>query len=196
MKILRLIIIINLIFMLNCEKDNGTEPSGDAALITEGGWVSFQYKGYQAALDKFEEAISIDANYADAYNGAGWANARLSNLTDAISNFNQAISLNSTFVDALAGIAFAYNAQKMYEQSNSSAIAALNSNSNWIFSRDTNVDYNDLYLVIAANYFALGNLTNALEYVQKIDPSFNVDVSTYDGKAELAEKIENLRSEI
>jgi tetratricopeptide (TPR) repeat protein len=182
------------LFAINCELQNGTMPidKNVEELVNEG-WDQFKSGNYQLALEKFQDAIAGDNNYAEAYNAAGWSNARLTRLSDAVSYFIQSIAKNSSLVDAHAGLAFVYNAQKEYQLAISSANKSLSLSSNWLFSHDGSISYKDLHLILAASYFALGNFSQSLAQVQKLNSSFTADINTYEGKSALAEEIERLR---
>lgn len=195
MKIIKYFLYFLLLtFIFKCGEDNGFKPPAkEAEQLTNEGWDRFEYKGYDNALAKFKEAIAKDKNYAEAYNGAGWASARLTNLSDAVSYFTQCISLSSTHVDAHAGLAFVYNAEKEYQSSVSAAITALSIDSSWLFAHDQTINYQDLHLILAECYFALGNFSDSLAQVQILNPSFTADVGTFEGRSALAEEIERLR---
>jgi len=183
-----------ILLVLNCELENGVNPPDKQVedLVNEA-WEQFEDGSYQFALEKFEAAISRDNNYAEAYNGAGWSSARLTNLTNAVSHFTQCITLNSSHVAAQAGLAFVYNAQKEYQAAISAANTALSVSSNWLFTHDQTLNYKDLHLILAHCYFALGNFSQSLTHVQKLNPSFTADINTYEGRSALAEEIERLR---
>ncbi|MBL7093383.1 hypothetical protein ISS22_05360 [candidate division KSB1 bacterium] len=184
-----------ILLMAGCDVDNGTTPTENynAQELTELGWDRFGTKDYQIALDKFEEAISKDANYVEAYCGAGWASARLKNLANSISYFSSCISLNSSYEDGHAGSAFVYNAGKNYLSSITSAISALDQNTTWAFLHDETLNYKDLHLLLAENYFALLNFNDCLTQVKILNSSFTADITTYDGRVALAAEIERLR---
>ncbi len=196
MKFLRFT-FIGLIVLLTfgCDTNNGTTPSEDytAQELIELGWDRFGTVDYQSSLEKFQGAISKDANNAEAFCGAGWASARLKDLANSINYFSSCISLNSSFVDANAGLAFVYNAGKSYQLSNISAIEALNQNATWTFLHDETLSYKDLHLLLAENYFALLNFGDSLAQIKILNPSFTADITTYDGKTALAAEIERLR---
>jgi tetratricopeptide (TPR) repeat protein len=182
------------LLIINCELQDGiTPPDENVEELVNEGWEQFKSGNYQLALETFQDAIARDNNYAEAYNGAGWASARLTNLSNAVSYFTQCISLNASLVTAHAGLAFVYNAQKEYESAINSANKALSLRSNWLFTYDESIGYKDLHLILAASYFALGNFSQSLAQVQKLNPSFTADFNTYEGKSALAEEIERLR---
>jgi tetratricopeptide (TPR) repeat protein len=182
------------LLIINCELQDGiTPPDENVEELVNEGWEQFKSGNYQLALETFQDAIARDNNYAEAYNGAGWASARLTNLSNAVSYFTQCISLNASLVTAHAGLAFVYNAQKEYASAINSANKALSLRSNWLFTYDESIGYKDLHLILAASYFALGNFSQSLAQVQKLNPSFTADFNTYEGKSALAEEIERLR---
>ncbi len=201
MKISKYVTILMIAFLVaSCGEDNGFTPvTKEVKDLVEDGWETFGYSvlgagtlGYQNALEIFNEAISKDSTYAEAYNGAGWASARLARLSDAIQYFQDGINLNANLIDAIAGLAFTYNAQKSYAASNTQAISAINQNNQWQFSYDQSVNYKDLYVILAENYFALKNYSQSLYYVKLLNPGFSADVNTIAGKSLLAEEIERL----
>ena len=182
------------LLMAGCETENGTMPTEyTAEELTEQGWDLFGTVDYQSALEKFEEALSKETNYVEAYCGAGWATARLTDLASSVSYFTSCISLNSSYVDGHAGLAFVYNAQKNYLSAITSANSALSQNSAWFFLHDETLNYKDLHLLLAECYFALLNFENCLAQVKILNTSFTADITTYDGRAALAAEIERLR---
>ena len=201
MKIIKYFIILLIAFLVaSCGEDNGFTPtSKEVQDLVDEGWENFGYSvqgagtlGYEAALETFTEAISKDGTFADAYNGAGWSSARLARLSDAIQYFEKCLQQNENMTDAISGLAFVYNAQKSYSASNSQANSALSKDNQWQFSYDQSVNYKDLYLIMAENYFALKNYSQSLSYVKLLNPDFTADVTTITGKSELAEEIERL----
>lgn len=186
--------LLLILLLLNCELENGVNlPDKQVEELVNEGWEQFEDGSYQLALEKFEAAAARDNNYAEAYNGAGWASARLTSLINAVSHFTQCITLNSSNVAAQAGLAFVYNAQKEYQAAINSANKALSLNSSWLFTHDKTIGYKDLHLILASCYFALGNFNQSLAQVQTLNPLFNADIDTYEGKSALAEEIERLR---
>ena len=189
------------IAITGCQKDTTGTPNKTAAQYTADGWGASSGASYQAALTSFNSAISEDGNYVDAYNGAGWANAKLNLPSSAVSNFTNGLTKDTNAPDSLsvemnAGLAFAYNAQKNYTQSISSALSVLGSNSNWAFVHNASINAAELHLLLAEDYFAQSSpdYVSSLHQVQIIDPAFAADVSTVAGQTALAGEIEQLRS--
>ncbi|MBD3288090.1 hypothetical protein GF337_04745, partial [candidate division KSB1 bacterium] len=142
-----------------CGDDNGfTPPTKELQDLVNDGWETFGYSvagagtiGYENALEIFEDVISQDSSFAEAYNGAGWSSARLTRLNDAISFFQKGIVRDANLIDANAGLAFIYNAQKSYAASNNQAQSVINKNDEWQFGYDQSVNYRDLYIIMAEN---------------------------------------------
>ncbi len=194
---LLLLVSISLAFFA-CETSNGTDPDLTADELTQQGWDKFETGDYSEALDNFEKAIEKDNQFTDAHNGAGWASGRLTLLSDGASFFNNCLSLEPNYTDAIAGLAFIKNAQKEYQQAINMANNLLSVDDQWVFGHDTDINYRDLHLVLAECYFAILDFQNALNQVQKLDPSFgaDLDLSTYEGRAALAAKIERLKGSV
>ncbi|NJK51374.1 tetratricopeptide repeat protein [Candidatus Gracilibacteria bacterium] len=85
-------------------------PSPTVSSVPETSISHFLKKGnakadegdYQGAIDYYDQAISLNPEYALAYNNRGFAYWNLKEYQKAISNYNKAISLNSEY-------ALAYN---------------------------------------------------------------------------------------
>ncbi len=180
------------IFLSSC---GGTDEADTAYqdLVTQG-WVFFSDAQYDSALSKFTEARDYNLEPSEAYNGRGWCYMKLDNLSSASSEFQAASAALDPTVEIYAGWAFTLNAQKLYTESNAQASEALLQSPNWIFPYGLNLSSDHLHLLKAINYFALGNYSASLNEVKILEPSFNADVSNSDGQAQLADKIEQLKS--
>jgi len=174
--------------------DSGTTPpSQTAGDLTSKGWKAYSAKSYTTALSDFSQALALDNSYSDAYNGEGWSYARLGNPDSALTAFTAGRSRDAASADMRAGAAFVYNALKSYTLSLEQDTALLRISPSWKFSHDTAVNYLDLHLLAAENYFALENFTASLAEVQFLNPSFgNPDVNTIAGQILLAREIERL----
>ena len=196
-----LIVLCCLVAITGCQKDTTGTQNKTAAQLTADGWSAFSGGNYQSALTNFNNALGEDGNYVDAYNGAGWANAKLNAPQSAVTDFTNGLLKDTNAPDSLsmemnAGLAFAYNAQKNYTQSITSALSVLGSNPNWAFVHHSAINAAELHLLLAEDYFAQSSpdYVSSLHQVQIIDPAFTADVSTVAGQTELAGEIEQLRS--
>ncbi|NER36118.1 MAG: serine protease [Oscillatoria sp. SIO1A7] len=71
---------------------------------------------YERAIEYFNKAISLNPNYADAYNDRGRAYRRRGSHERAIENFERAISLNPNHAEAYNNRGFAYSDLRSYER--------------------------------------------------------------------------------
>lgn len=188
------IIIFSIIF-ISCDKNTEPEEKTAVKLLAEG-WQAYQGKDYQLAQTRFSEALTKDANLVDAINGLGWTNIKLNRLDSAVSKFLFGLSKDTTNLEMKAGLAFVYNAQKNYSSSNELSLALLQLNPTWSFSKDTSINYKDIQLLAAKNFFALANYSSSLAYVKLLNPQFNEDVSTVAGQTALGKEIEILSASV
>ena len=190
--ILIILTISSLQFLSSCSDTTKTDEKS-AEEIVQLGWDNFSKGEYTDAKYYFQMAIGMDNSLADAYNGLGWTMAKLDSIDVSIENFLiclEKTSNDNIILEANAGLAFDYNVQDNHQQC---IDHAENIESGWIFSHNTNIDCNDITLLMAISYYALGNFEQSLAKVQILDTGFDADVTTPQGRAELAEKIEELK---
>jgi tetratricopeptide (TPR) repeat protein len=194
-----LLLVAPIAFLLSSCSGGGTsepppvQPPTAAQLIAQG-WQAFAARNYQDASAKFHSAIQRDATLPDAYNGAGWSEARLNHVDTALTWLAQGRQRDTNNVDLVAGLSVVQNARKQYLLSLDLGISALGKNPNWVFSRDTSVTSADVRMVLAEDYFALGDFASSLVIVRVYNPSFSPDVTTTEGQTALAVEIERLRN--
>ena len=178
--------------VVSCGKSpTGTEGKSAEELLKEG-WTAFEAGKYKEAVEKFEGVVEKDASLWDGYNGLGWSKGRLGETGDAVTAFLNALGGNEGLLSARAGLAFAYNAQGKYEKSNEQAEEVLEANGEWAFAHDSRVDWRDLVVLEAENWFALGEYGKSLAAVRRLNEDFTVEVGTVEGQAALAAEIERL----
>ncbi len=175
--------------------DEGTSKTSSPSdkEVLDFGWNNFVAGDYSAAKDNFNELITREALLADAHSGLGWSNTFLDLLQNAADEFNFALNTqpsDSLKNDIYAGLSFVYDALNYPQECIS---ATDNVATNWQFAYKADLDFNDIILLRAINYYALGEFDNSLIEVQRLDQSFNTDVSTVEGRAALANKIEALK---
>ena len=159
----------------------------DTCSIIGDAWQSFEAKQYVTAHQLFVSVAHIDPE--NAYTGLGWTTIKMDSLASAKRYFS--IIANDSVIDAYAGQAIVDESQKAYSSMISNSDFVLRKNPNWVFYHDQTICYKALILKRASSYFALGNYGSSLTEVQKLDPSFNVDVATSAGQASLAAKIDS-----
>lgn len=196
-KTLFLIIILAVLLLVNCSKsENSTgnpfDSYSDEELL-EAGWEEFRNDMYLSATDYFFEIINRDKFLANANTGLGWSFMMFDSLNYVEDYFTEAKqnSPNDSLLDDInAGLTFYYEAITDYEQvlSVSDSIGA-----EWVFDYNDNLAYLQIIVSRAASCYALSDFEGSLNEIQKILPDFNVDVTTVEGRMQLADKIEELR---
>jgi len=171
-------------------------PQKTAGQLTTQGWSAYSAKNYTDASAHFAEALTLDANFADAYNGAGWSNAKLNAMSAAETSFTTGLTKDPTNVQIKAGLAFVYSVQKEYALSIQRGNEVLAADSGWSFSRDLSIGAADIHLMLAEDYFAQGDFSASLQQVQRLNALFNANVTTPSGRAALSAEIERLRATV
>lgn len=196
--------VLCLIVAFGCGGDGGGGPSDTAASLTAAGWALFEQGEYEAAIEKFNEAIDLDATYADAYNGLGWSNAKLDLLTLALHNFGLCIINDNSLADPYAGCtpvyrdyefpaaAFAEDTTAHFDSALASAQQALSRDAGYEFSHDQSFDYQDLHLIMAQSYFGKGDFLSAKAEVELLGYEGTLDPESPTWPQELADAIEEL----
>ena len=185
-------ILILLTLTVGCRKK--LFPATDD--YSEYGWTVITDGDYTKALSQFQEALTLDPQNVDAYNGLGWIFAKTAEPDSAINYFTLGLGLalpgSQVQLELYTGRAYSYHAKSQYLSSIDDCNEVLATDSSFIFSRDSSVTANTVATLLAASYFGVGDYTNALLAVQVVDASFLVDVNTESGVAQLAAKIEAL----
>ena len=146
------------------------------------GTSAFDTGDFATALSKFNLAKNQNSDSSSVYHWLGWANFKLDNLADAKSAFATALTKANPSEDAYAGFSFVLNAQKEYENSNTNLnILFADLDSDWVFAHGLNLGMDHLRLLYAQNYFALGDFSQSLSWVQAVDSGFSANVNTSEG---------------
>jgi tetratricopeptide (TPR) repeat protein len=189
--ILPLMLLCAIAVLVGCSL-GGSEDGETPGSLAGQGWSAFEAGYYARARDRFEDALDLDAHWADAYNGLGWSLAKLDDLDGAVENFDAALDEDESLRDPLAGKAIVCVDSDQSEEAVSAAVALLAADAGYVFSHDPSVSAADIRMVKAKAHCNLGQFAEALHEVQEIEPSFYVNVSTADGRRVLLEKIEEL----
>ena len=72
----------------------------DKTLINSKGWALLGADEPDQAIEAFEEAISMDQNYAEAWNNRGLGYSRKENFAEAFDSFERALAIAPDFADA------------------------------------------------------------------------------------------------
>jgi outer membrane protein assembly factor BamD (BamD/ComL family) len=174
--------------------DNGTKITAEQ--LTNQGWGKFTAGDYTGASLDFKAANGLDPTYEAAYLGLGWAELKKSSAGLAESAFKtylQKTSNSEGITATIAGLALAYHAQDKFQDAIDQAEDLLTSSPNWEFSRDASTNHLDIALVMAQSYYEIGEFQSSLDVVrQYFDAGFSVDLTTDDGRKQLADKLESL----
>ncbi len=178
--------------------------------MAEYGWVLYKTKDFLNSNTWFQDAVTNDKNWKDAYNGLGWTYAKLMVLDSSIANYQTGLgkkqdAWNPTDIhsEILAGLTFAYHAQGKDKKTVEFGRTFLDSTvkpltSGWIFSHDSLLNYLDVRITLAASYFALGKFDSTILQMTVILDSLNsselpITDTTLIGRIEMAKQIMTLQ---
>jgi tetratricopeptide (TPR) repeat protein len=189
------ILICSVLLLCGCGKEK--KSTGITAQeLTNQGWGKFTAGDYTGASLDFKAATGLDPTYEDAYLGLGWAELKKNSAGLAESAFKTYLLKTSSSegaTAATAGLALACHAQDKFQDAIDKADELLSSSPSWQFSRDASIDYLDVALIMAQSYYELGEYQSCLDVVkQYFDASFNPDLTTDQGRNQLAAKLESL----
>ncbi len=197
-KLLTLVILIAaLALSLGCSSSDDPPPPPtpptDAEVLASG-WSAFASADYAEAESQFRELLGRGQLLAEAHDGLGWTFARQNEADSTLTHFNAALDAGAADLDiadqTYAGLAFGLHASQDFTDC---LTAASQITGGWVFEHDNGLDRDDVTLLEAMAHYALGQFEEALTKVQELDSSFDADVSTVDGRAALAARIESLQ---
>jgi hypothetical protein len=142
---------------IGCEATPVTTPTSQQE-FTEAGWQAWAGMHYTNAHEMFGNAYKMDDTYADAYNGDAWTYFREEDLQAAFNKFMKAQYLDNTLMDSFVGNSAVllymgyFNDSALY-----GTYVSDYAGDNYTFQRDTKVTSFDVYMVLALDYFGLGN---------------------------------------
>lgn len=85
------------------------EATGNAKTFFNLGKTHLKLQLYDEAVRAFKQAVQINADYAEAYNGLGDAYLYSGKPQEALSAYSQAIKINPSFAEAYNGLGIAYS---------------------------------------------------------------------------------------
>jgi len=187
--------LILLTFTLGCR--DKIDPEADD--FVEYGWTLYGERDFQGALTEFQEGLDMDSLYIDGYNGSGWCYVEFNSPDTAIDYFSEGldfITVDSSQVrfEMLAGLALSYHVTGDYPRAIERGTELSTFRPVFEFTHDWRINYADIIVLVAASHYAEGSFSDALTWVQKLDEDFVVDITTYEGRADLIKKIEALQN--
>ena len=203
-----IILILVSLLLISCDLFNGKDDRNldgyTSTQLQTMGWEAYQNRRWNDA-ERYFSALTLRADdYLVGHYGLGWTHLRRHRYLNARNEFNRffTLDINNTFAPAdsvtrnvRAGQTFVFsalhdNAQVLIV---SQTFAASNpANNNWSFRFEREIDINDIRLLRASSQFLLGQFQAALETVRMVDPSFEANVSTVEGRLMLQIRIEEL----
>lgn len=188
MKQLKLI-LLTLVFILACD-ETSTDPDLNDKLAQ--GWTAFENHDYGAAQAFFAEAFEIDDTATEGIIGLGLSYAKLGELDSALFYTNVGIAVTDTIADWYAAKGFILNAKSDFVSSNTQLAIVSDITTGWSFDRGLNLNMDNIYATRAVNYFQLNDVSNAINMIRMVDPSFSASASDED----VAEKIQELNTSL
>ncbi len=92
------------------------QTAGDASQLVQEGWQLWQERKLAEATAKFQEAVKLAPDDANAWNGLGWATFNSGKSQEAEKAFQKAISLEPAQPGALNGLGQIYLSQRKYDE--------------------------------------------------------------------------------
>jgi RNA polymerase sigma factor (sigma-70 family) len=90
--------------------------SADADALRQQGWQLYQKLQTSDAADKFQQAIQIDPQVADAWSGLGWSQFMLGQADKAEAAFNRAIALDPNYPPSLNGLGWVFFGRNQFDK--------------------------------------------------------------------------------
>lgn len=97
---------------------------GDASLLARQGWELWQRGQMIEAAAKFDQAVKLAPDNANAWNGLGWASFNSGDQPTAEKAFQRVIQLNPVHAGGLNGLGQLYLAQRKYDQAETYLVKA------------------------------------------------------------------------
>lgn len=171
-------------------------PPADAYHITAAeGWLQFELGHYDNAIGFFDEASEMEPMLSQAYLGLGWCYAMLDQMEASLSNIELTIVRDPESPDGHAARAFVYLARDEYETAAEAASEAVSlGGEEYVFSQIPEVRTENLRLLMAESYYAVGQYADAQAQVDILKPDNNLNQDSRTYKRDLLLEIEGLGS--
>ena len=165
--------------------------SGSAENLSFEGWSDYVKGDYAKSEQVFLDALSLDPQSTEAYNGLGWLKfqmagqeenreSRAAILAASRTNFQKATAASPDNVDAWVGLSGLELHLGNWTDARDAANRALSIDPNF-FSQHDNIDFKDVHLILAQAYFYLGAFVhtpdtadpnNSLHHINAVAPGY------------------------
>jgi len=164
--------------------------------------------GDTVAMQAAAEDIAQQLGYIlECLTGLGWVTIEYAQFDQSAFVFSTAMVIDPEHVDAIAGYAFSSQIEGDWNLSNELITKSLDIDETWEFQHNHNIDYLDLRIMRAENYFFLADFNASLAEAIDIatDPAVNYspvpdpddfNLATIEGRAALIELIDALNDMI
>jgi len=163
---------------------------------SEYGWDYYMAGDYVEARRWFMESVTDRPGYSDGWNGSGWTLGKMDSVANSLNYFRQGLYVTDTleieYPQILAGMTFAFHALGQWDSCLSRGYELLDRDSTWVFNRYSGLTHESIRISMASAVFNKGDFEQALAILQYLDTTFQPDLSTQLGIAQLAAKIEEL----
>lgn len=181
-KLMLLVAAAAIILSVGCEDEEGITLWSQAQWTAEG-WACWRAADYDAAITAFGNALKVDPYYAEAHGGLGWTYMRMHEMEEAADVFEDAVLVSEqagTKLDVkqliFMGAATAYESIDEYGLSAERGRYMVNSldGENFAFKQavpdgqPATITGYDLYIVLALDYYGLGNADNCVWAINKM----------------------------
>lgn len=181
-KLLLLVAAAAIVLSVGCDDDEGIQIWSQAQWTAEG-WACWRNADYDGAITAFGNALKVDPYYAEAHAGLGWTYVRMHTMEDAADVFEDAVMVAEQAGTAVEvkhviymGAATAYESIDEYGLSAKRGRYMLNNLNGDAFKfiqavpPDTKatVTVYDLYIVLALDYYGLGDADNCVWAINKM----------------------------
>jgi tetratricopeptide (TPR) repeat protein len=104
----------------------------DPNQLTNQGWQLWQHQQYADAADAFSQAVKINPQLANAWNGLGWSRLNSGDSDGALAAFQEVLALEPTHPAALNGVGQIYFLRSEFDKAEPVLLkAAPNASASW-----------------------------------------------------------------
>jgi len=174
-------IIPFIIFLSGCPSEDA--PPVDPTLVPDefidSGWIKFQQKSYENALDDFNRAIDISPDNLVANLGKSWCVIMLDpneiEFEELENTFEKGLEDSIAYIDAYCGLTFLMFIQNKYSLAINYSDSVFFNDESYSFRYDPEIDINDVLLVKAQSQFLSLLYQDANFTLSQINPSLYID---------------------